>query len=199
VISDLPELDADHPLKRPERAATLYAVMKSLPEVPGQANAMVMPTRNVTRLISSPEVTEGKPFVLRTARLNIGRLLPQSAKTHAVLEVSENGDVLDRLLLTKDVVVGRADEDTGIRPEIDLTPFDPQKSVSRRHALIHVSESGISVEDLKSRNKTRLRDKALSPGEPAELRNGDVINFGSVKARFRLLGTGALPEGFSAS
>jgi hypothetical protein len=202
VISELPELDPEHPLKRPERAATLYAVMKSLPEVPGQANAVVMPTRNVTRLISTVTEgsSEGTPFALRKSRLIIGRLRPQSAATHASLEIYENGSVLDRVVLTKtEVVIGRTDEETGIVPEVDLSAHDPQKSVSRRHALIHGGDSGYSLEDLNSRNKTRVRDRALEPGERATLRDGDVIDFGSVKTRFRLLGKSGLPDGFSAS
>jgi hypothetical protein len=202
VISELPELDAEHPLKRPERAATLYAVLKSLPEVPGQANAMVMPTRNVTRLIATQgtEEAEGKPFQLRKSALIIGRLRPQAAATHGALEIMDNGDVRQRVVLKDgDVVVGRTDEETGIKPEIDLTAFDPGKSVSRRHAVVHHDASGFFLEDLKSSNKTRVRDMALTPGQPAPLRNGDTITFGSVKATFRLLGSGALPDGFSAS
>ena len=86
-----------------------------------------------------------------------------------------------------------------IVPDIDLTSFDTSNTVSRQHACIHLENDSFSIEDLKSRNKTRLGDSTLTPLKPEELQNGDVISFGSVKATFRLLGTSALPVPWSQS
>jgi pSer/pThr/pTyr-binding forkhead associated (FHA) protein len=204
VISELPELAEDHPLQRPERAATLYAVMKALPEIPGQANAVVMPTRNVTRMISTAELAEegdeGKPFPLRRLPLKIGRVFAQSAETHAVLEILEDGQVVERIPIDDaEIVVGRADAESGITPEIDLTPFDPKKTVSRRHAIIRRDNGAVLLEDLHSTNKTKVRGSSLSAGEPKPLRDRDVVTFGSVRTEFRLVGTSDLPTAWSAS
>src|SRR5581483_7389627 len=107
---------------------------------------------------------------------------------------------VERLTLSEqDVVVGRVDPETHAAPTVDLTPFDPQQSVSRGHSRISLDNGTALLEDLESRNKTRLGDAALPPGDPEPLRGGDLISFGSVQAVFRLLGKTELPEGFAAS
>jgi hypothetical protein len=178
--------------------------MKALPEIPGQANAVVMPTRNVTRMISTAELAEegdeGKPFPLRRLPLKIGRVFAQSAETHAVLEILEDGQVVERIPIDDaEIVVGRADAESGITPEIDLTPFDPKKTVSRRHAIIRRDNGAVLLEDLHSTNKTKVRGSSLSAGEPKPLRDRDVVTFGSVRTEFRLVGTSDLPTAWSAS
>src|SRR5579884_455148 len=199
VISELPELGEEHPLQRPERAATLLAVLKTLPETPGEPNDVVLPSRSVTRQLALAELETGTPLVRRRS-LTIGPVRRQSAKTTPVLEVLADGRPVERLTLTEqEVVVGRVDPETAAAPGIDLTPFDPQQSVSRRHARIRRDDGSVLIEDLESRNKTRLGDALLPPGSPEPLRDGDVISFGSVQAVFRLLGKTDLPDGFSAS
>jgi DNA-binding winged helix-turn-helix (wHTH) protein len=54
-------------------------------------------------------------------------------------------------------------------------------SVSRRHARINVSESGITVIDLGSKNKTKVKD-AVVGGDPVTVRDGDEMMFGQVRA-----------------
>ena len=93
---------------------------------------------------------------------------------------------------------------TGIGPHrkgcsIDLTPFDTSSSVSRQHAKIRLDNNTFFIEDLESRNKTRLGELTLTPHKPEVLHHGDVVGFGLVKATFRLLGTSSLPEPWSQS
>ena len=84
-------------------------------------------------------------------------------------------------------------------PGVDLTPFDPQSSVSRRHALIRLGDGVPSLEDLQSRNATRLAGATLTAGAPEALRDGDLISFGSVTVAFRLLESSELPVPWSTS
>jgi len=198
VISDLPELGEDHPLKRPERAATLFAVLKTLPETPGEANDVVLPSRSVTRQMAIADLAEGTPLRRRTPP-KIGAVRSAKAKTTPVLEILADGQVERLPLEGAETVVGRVDPDTHAAPGIDLTPYDPQQSVSRRHAVIRIDNGATSLEDLQSSNKTRLGGSFLPPGEPEPLQDGDEIRFGSVQATFRLLGKAELPDGFSAS
>jgi len=97
------------------------------------------------------------------------------------------------------VVVGRVDPRRGITPHIDLTQFDASSTVSRHHARIRLEKTHFYIEDLKSRNKTRLGELTLTPHKPEVLQNGDVVSFGAVKATFRLLGTSELPAPWSQS
>ncbi|HEY6539724.1 MAG TPA: FHA domain-containing protein, partial [Ktedonobacteraceae bacterium] len=80
------------------------------------------------------------------------------------------------------------DPKRGITPEIDLNSVDSQMTVSRQHARIRYDKSAFTIEDLKSRNKTRLRGLTLSPLQPEPLRDGDVVHFGSVRMVFRVAG-----------
>jgi len=116
------------------------------------------------------------------------------------LDIQQSEQVVQRIAIKEgQVVVGRLDPKRGITPEIDLTQFDPRGTVSRQHARIRVEKTHFSIEDLKSRNKTRLGELALTPDRPEVLQNGDVVSFGAVKATFRLLGTSELPVSWSQS
>jgi pSer/pThr/pTyr-binding forkhead associated (FHA) protein len=107
---------------------------------------------------------------------------------------------VQRIAITENhVVVGRVDPKRGITPEIDLTLFDTSSTVSRQHARIRLDKTCFSIEDLESRNKTRLGELTLTPHKPEVLQNGDIVSFGSVKATFRLLGTSELPAPWSQS
>jgi serine/threonine-protein kinase len=80
------------------------------------------------------------------------------------------------------VVVGRKDPTLGIYPEIPLT----DKTVGRRHAYLRYQQGKYTVEDLNALNKTRLNGVTLTPHEECILKDGDVLRFGSVEARFEL-------------
>jgi hypothetical protein len=208
VLSALPELDADHPLQRPERAASLLAMLKSLPVMPSQVSAKSSTDQELAegeqtilrpRRSTDQELAEGEQTILRP-KLSIGPVAPESAKIYAFLDIQQNEQVVQSIAIKENhVVVGRVDPKRGITPEIDLTPFDTSSTVSRQHARIHLEKALFSIEDLKSRNKTRLGELTLAPHKPEVLQNGDVVSFGSVKATFRLLGTSELPVPWSPS
>ena len=208
VLSVLPELEAEHPLQRPERVASLLAVMKSFPAMLNQTSAKLKSDeelaegeRTMLRPSSSrnQDVAEGEQTVIRP-KLRIHPVVPEKAKIYAFLDVEQNGQGKQRIPLKEDrVVVGRADPKRSLMPGIDLTPFDTSSSVSRQHAQIRMEQTRFLIEDLNSRNKTRLGESVLTPHRPEVLHDGDVVSFGSVKVTFRLLGTSTLPEPWSPS
>lgn len=57
-------------------------------------------------------------------------------------------------------------------------------SVSRRHARIMVEGDSVTLEDLKSKNGTRVRGSRISA--PLPLADGDEIRFGSIVLTFRI-------------
>lgn len=70
--------------------------------------------------------------------------------------------------------------------DIDLTPLDQGKVVSRRHAAItHVSYHYV-IKDLDSHNGTYINDIRLKKGESVVLHVGDQICFGSLEKGVRL-------------
>jgi predicted component of type VI protein secretion system len=81
-----------------------------------------------------------------------------------------------------ELLVGRPDPVTGINPEVNLGPFDQNRSLSRRHAKILVEGDQVSVrEEVGTANGTYVNDTRLQTGAPARLAPGDKVRFGSVE------------------
>jgi len=111
----------------------------------------------------------------------------ESAYAHLFYEENE-AETQQFAIIEPEVIVGRVDPRRGNRPDIDLTALDPKMTVSRQHARIRYAETFFYIEDLKSRNKTRLGELTLVPLKPEMLRHGDVVQFGAVRLVFRVPG-----------
>jgi CRP-like cAMP-binding protein len=86
-----------------------------------------------------------------------------------------------------ETTIGRADPVTGILPDIDLTPVDTNRSVSRRHAKIIKSGNEYHMlEEVGTVNGTYVNDQRIPTGVPVTMHNGDLIKIGliSFKAVF---------------
>ncbi len=84
-----------------------------------------------------------------------------------------------------ETTIGRKDPVTGIYPDIDLTPVDNQRSVSRRHAKVYRRGSKYFFgEEIGTMNSTFLNGKRLETGIPSEIRQGDELRCGVVVLRF---------------
>ncbi|MCY7377524.1 MAG: protein kinase [Pyrinomonadaceae bacterium] len=91
----------------------------------------------------------------------------------------------------EDNLVGRRDPQSNIFPEVDLSKYDPQTKISRRHARIWREGSEFMVEDLGSSNGTYLLPVIsdtvrLQPRQPQLLTNGDKIRLGDTTLHFIL-------------
>lgn len=82
------------------------------------------------------------------------------------------------------MLIGRRDEHTKTYPDLDLSFFDRNNSVSRIHAEIKRVTDGFLVEDKGSMNGTRINEVLLKPNVPTKLKPGDLCRFGTVKFRF---------------
>ncbi len=120
------------------------------------------------------------------------QLVSAEEGVYAYLCLEHEGKDVQRFAI-KDtyVIVGRVDPKRGLKPEIDLTGIDPRMTVSRQHARIRYEKTAFHIEDLKSRNKTRLGETPLIPLKPELLQHGDVVQFGSVRLVFKIPG---MPE-----
>jgi CRP-like cAMP-binding protein len=84
-----------------------------------------------------------------------------------------------------ETTIGRKDPVTGIYPDVDLTPVDNQRSISRRHAKIYRRGSKYFVgEEIGTMNATFLNGRRLETGIPSEMRPGDELRCGVVVLRF---------------
>src|SRR5205807_8412539 len=82
-------------------------------------------------------------------------------------------------------LVGRTDPLSNIFPEVDLSRFDPNTKVSRRHARIWREGDSFLVEDLGSVNGTVINDIIrLNRGELRPLDSGDRIKLDDTTLHF---------------
>lgn len=86
-------------------------------------------------------------------------------------------------------LVGRRDPMSNIFPEVDLSKYDPQTKISRRHARIWRDGDKFMVEDLGSSNGTTVIggvnvSMRLLPRQPHPLSDGDRIRVGDTTLHF---------------
>lgn len=137
---------------------------------------------------SEDTLIEGGVTIKRTS------IIPEEEGVYAYLYFEKEGEEARRFAIKeKHVVVGRVDPKRGLRPEIDLTDIDPGMTISRQHARIRFEKTFFYIEDLKSRNKTRLGELTLTPLKAELLQHGDVLRFGSVRMVFKVPGMKDVP------
>ena len=84
-----------------------------------------------------------------------------------------------------EITIGRVDPHRGIRPDIDLSKFDPASRISRPHARVTSRGGQFYIEDLGSANGTWVNGRTrLKPQEPYPLVNGDVLKIGETTLKF---------------
>ena len=95
--------------------------------------------------------------------------------TSIVLRVKREGTTL----------VGRKDPVTEIYPDIDLSPYDTSRSISRRHAKFVVRNAQVFLqEDIGTTNGTFINGDKLQKGEFYAVNSGDEVQFGLVRTKF---------------
>ncbi len=110
-----------------------------------------------------------------SVEVEIGRLILMDMDVNAQFPLPADNEI----------TIGRVDPHRGIRPDIDLSKFDPASRISRRHARITSRSGQFYVEDLGSANGTFVNGRTrLKPQEPYPLVNGDVLKFGETTLKF---------------
>jgi CRP-like cAMP-binding protein len=91
-----------------------------------------------------------------------------------------------KLAAGPETTIGRRDPVTGIDPDIDLTPVDQQRSISRRHAKIYRRDGKFfAAEEIGTMNGTFVNGVRLETGVPIEIKKGDEVRFGVVETVFQ--------------
>ncbi|MEZ4510540.1 MAG: FHA domain-containing protein [Chloroflexota bacterium] len=105
---------------------------------------------------------------------------PATAPLKVTLRFSDQREL--QVTLNKQLLIGRADSETGIRPDIDLTPyFGMELGVSRLHATLQQGSGGVQLIDRSSTNGTYINNYQLVPEKPYLLGQGDQITLGSLE------------------
>jgi serine/threonine-protein kinase len=89
------------------------------------------------------------------------------------------------LITEGESLIGRMDPNRGIRPEVDLSKYDPAARVSRRHAKIIAQGNQFFIEDLGSANGTFINGSVrLAQGRQHMLVSGDELKLGETTLKF---------------
>lgn len=141
---------------------------------PGQLCSLELLVGNEAQKVSPARSME-------EARILNGSLIRLSVENVAVGQntflISSNGV---RFLLNKPVmIIGRPDPKSDIVIDVDLSPLDEKKVVSRKHAVIRQEGQNIILVDARSRNGTWINETRLVPGEPCTLHSNDCVTFGN--------------------
>jgi CRP-like cAMP-binding protein len=84
-----------------------------------------------------------------------------------------------------EATVGRIDRATGFTPDFDLSPFDTQRTLSRRHAKIVSRDGEFYVrEEVGTRNGTFVNGERVTTGVEVRLGDGAQVRFGQVETVF---------------
>ncbi|MFN8001100.1 MAG: FHA domain-containing protein [Acidobacteriota bacterium] len=119
-------------------------------------------------------------------RIYFGERPPSIERAAARLIVLDSEtDANFPLIPDNEIMIGRLDPHRGIRPDVDLSKFDPASRISRRHARIITRGNQFFIEDLGSANGTVVNGRMrLKPQEPHALNNGDVVKIGETTLKF---------------
>jgi FHA domain len=93
-------------------------------------------------------------------------------------------------------LLGRSTPAAPVAPDLDLSPDDADRRVSRRHAELACRPGATEVTDLGSANGTYRNGTRLEPGRAVLLRDGDRLTFGAVIAVY--LADAPWPDGLLA-
>jgi len=110
----------------------------------------------------------------------------------AQLVVVGTSDMAQHFAIDKEsVLIGRTDPHTGIFPEVDLTMYDLETKVSRKHARIYRQGEQFLIEDLGSVNGTIVNSVTggsirLNAKSPRVLSAGDELKLGGTVLKFML-------------
>jgi signal transduction histidine kinase len=101
------------------------------------------------------------------------------------LELSADPGTGLTLRLLDEIILGIG---SGSENMVDLSPFDARRlGVSRRHARLWTTGTGLFLIDLNSTNGTILNGHRLNPGTPFHLGNGDALSLGNLDLIVRVV------------
>jgi CRP-like cAMP-binding protein len=191
VLEEIPRTAAARALQDSQLlqidATTFDQVLRQNPEI------AVRMMRRLSRRLRTMEEAEEKAHDAAMAVLGAKPAAPAAAAAPAPAAVFAAALVHAsgvRFAVDRDEMsVGRPDPVTGLAPDLDLSPLDAERSLSRRHAKLGRTAAGVTVrEEIGTANGTFVNGKRLQTGVPVELADGDEVAFGLVKLKFHAAG-----------
>jgi hypothetical protein len=106
---------------------------------------------------------------------------PRAAPAAKITVFHQRQPVHTHLITTDEILIGRRDVRADIHPDIDLTTWDPDGNISRKHVYIY-RQNRLHTIYAVSNGGVQLNKDLLEFGDRRELRDGDVIILAGVLA-----------------
>jgi len=178
LLERQPVRPAPPPAVRPAPPADVPPVEITKPAPPAQSPPMSAPVAAPVAPPQAAPVPVPPPLV---ASPPPPRPAPAPPRSFA-LRLAATGQLLALAPGRSDFLVGRPDAASGINPEVDLGPFDQNRSLSRRHARIVMRDGVYFVrEDNSTPNGTYVNEERIATGLDVALKPGDRIRFGTIE------------------
>jgi pSer/pThr/pTyr-binding forkhead associated (FHA) protein len=126
-----------------------------------------------------------------------GAATPPAGETHPSTPVQPQGDFGKLVLVAgnkdypcnKDVMtIGRRSPADGVYPDVDLTDYDTDSYVSRRHAQVIHQGGQYIFEDVGSANGSFVNNVRAVKGNQSILKDNDQVRLGKTEMIFRAPG-----------
>ena len=131
-----------------------------------------------TDVVATPEIADGKASPLK----DLGQIVDMTAIPEGGLGIRIAGDLLPIYMSMKDeLFIGRRTTTSPV-PMLDLTNHDAANlGVSRKHARLRRTATGLEVTDLSSTNGTWLNGERLFKDRPYPLASGSQLRLGHMR------------------
>ena len=108
----------------------------------------------------------------------VARALLIHDESHRIFAIAPDGET----------AIGRHDPVTGVTPDVDLSSLDPERTVSRRHAVIRLEGGALTVTEVNaSTNGTFRNGVRLETFQTHPLVDGDLLQLALVPLRVHVL------------
>lgn len=142
-----------------------------------------------SRTAQEPVVAEPRQSAFHISGPNTAVVLPSPGTYAAPATLTlyaQRQPVLTHDIVTDEVLVGRKDIRADIYPDLDLTQWDIESNVSRKHAYIYRQNKNYTLYCV-SNGGLQLNNELLDLGDRRSLKDGDVIVIAGVLAmKFKL-------------
>jgi len=95
-------------------------------------------------------------------------------KKKFVLILKNKNELLDFFVSKRYIIDGT--KTIGRDEQCDISIKDP--FISKKHLIIQIEDGKCYLEDLESKNGTKINQKSITPGIKYEVKPGDLISFG---------------------
>jgi hypothetical protein len=171
-FDDLDDLDEDPPTA-PSRPAAAPPKPVAAPPV--------APPKPVAPPVAPTPAAPPKPAAVAPQPVAPPRIVSSGIPDARLVIYQSKQPVYTHPIATDETLLGRFDPVSGSYPELDLTPYDADARVSRKHAYIYRQNNEFFLYPV-SNAGTQLNQTLVDMGAKAKLANGDVIILASALA-----------------